>query len=76
MSTVVCIALGRTPEMDDLTEPGEVSMVVPVPRGGLMDFVHDPLVAAFLENGCTVVAEFEDPEEAHFLEAKLLGRVQ
>jgi hypothetical protein len=76
MTTLVCIALGRTPQVDDLTTPGEVSMVVSVPRGGLTDFLHDPYVAAFLENGATVVAEFEDPEEAYLLEAKLLGRRQ
>lgn len=76
MTTTVIIALGRVPQMTDITQPGEVSMVVPVPRGGLAAFERDPLVSAFLENGAIVVAEFEDAGEADLLEAKLTGRLQ
>ncbi len=56
-------------------EPGEVSMLIPVPRGGLAAFERDPLVGAFLEQGATVVAEFEDADEACLFEAKVLGRL-
>jgi hypothetical protein len=76
MTTTVVIALGRTPQMSDLTNPGEVCMVIPVPRGGLAAFMQDPWVAAVLEEGGTVVAEFEASSEADWLEAKLLGRLQ
>jgi len=75
MTTTVFIAAGRQPQPEDIGRPGEISTVVAVPCGGLAAFERDPLVAAFLENGATIIAEFEDADEADLLEAKLLGRV-
>ena len=76
MSTTIILAKGRQPIMGEVAEPGGVSMVVPVPRGGLTALERDPLVAAFLENGATIVAEFEDAAETDLPEAKLTGRLQ